>query len=73
MKIFIIRLFDWIILLTALSLGLIALLSPEHRMYALIGFIVGLGIVHQFGQWSINKNAELKYNLRRKQRSRTED
>jgi len=62
-KILIIQTLDWSLIISIVVGIYIAIENETEAFYIAIMGLVGLGIVHQIGYWSINKIHTLRTNL----------
>jgi len=67
-KIIIIRSIDWILFATVLGIGIPALVSTDKQFIALVFILIGLGIVHFSGDWTVKKVASLRLELEKLER-----
>ena len=63
-KILILKVLDWLLLLVVLGVGVPALFISEQKFYIGIGLLIGLSVINIVGNWSSNKIASLKVDLK---------
>ena len=64
-KIFILQVIDWLLLIGVMSAGIYGTLYSDNRPLAAVLSILGLGIVNQFGHWSLTKIAGHRQELKK--------
>ena len=62
-KIAIIRSVDWLLFGVVLGIGIPALMYTDKKFLALVFILIGLGVVHLSGNWTVKKVAALRLDL----------
>lgn len=72
-KIFLIQVVDSLLVIAVIAIAVLAILNEENRSYMVFAALVGLAIVHQIGQWTINKISSLRVDLKTLQREEKQE
>ncbi len=72
-KIFLIQVVDSLLVIAVIAIAVLAIVNEENRFYMVLGALVGLVIVHQIGQWTINKISSLRVDLKTLQREERQE